>query len=108
MSLSVIESGRLPRLNTPSYSIIKGTDIANENLLLGIRETILYEAPSWDFKAENNTFVSIMIFIWYYISYQYLAVKDLFYAERLVSRGAALFAAIPCKPMLYCHSNSFK
>jgi len=39
--------------------MIKGTDIAIENLLLGRSETNLYEAPRLDLKDVKRTFVSI-------------------------------------------------
>jgi hypothetical protein len=40
-----------------------------ENLLLGRRETSLYEAPRRDFKAVTSIFVSIITRMRYYISY---------------------------------------
>lgn len=88
MSSSEISEGKFPRLSTPSYSKIKGTEITIVNLSLGRRETSLYEAPRRDLKAETRTFVSITICIWYCISYHYMSVKHIL--------SACLTAEVSC------------
>jgi hypothetical protein len=57
------------RFNASSYSKTKGTEIAIENLSFGKNDTSLKDAPRRDLNAATKTFVSIAIFIWYYISY---------------------------------------
>ena len=89
ISFSEMEAGSFPRLNTSSYSMIKGTDIAIENLLLGRIETNLYDAPRLDFKDAKRTFVSITIFMWYYISYRRLTVKHILLTCRTKKSGTA-------------------
>ena len=75
ISFPEIEAGSFPRFSTSWYSIIRGTEIETENLPLGKSEINLYDAPRRDLKDENITFVSITIFMWYYISYHGKRVK---------------------------------
>ncbi len=51
--------------------------MAIENRLSGRREINLYDAPRRDLKVVNKTFVSITIFIWYYISYHCYSIKGI-------------------------------
>ena len=63
ISFRLMEGGSFSLSNTSSYSIIKGTDIAVENLLPGKKEANLYEAPLLEFNAVKRTFASMTIFI---------------------------------------------
>jgi hypothetical protein len=74
MSCSVIAADSR-RFNASSYSKTKGTEIAIENLSLGRNDTSLKDAPRRDLNAATKTFVSITIFIWYYISYHSMVFK---------------------------------
>jgi len=74
MSCSVIASDSR-RFNASSYSKTKGTEIVIENLSFGRNDTSLNDAPRRDLNAETKIFVSITIFIWYYISYRAMVFK---------------------------------